>query len=249
MKNKSNLWIFAVGALLLALVLLLFRQCGDGKKTVPPAPAVTVDTTTTWRKDSTWNTPALPAPTPPDGGNFQAEADHYRHRYEHYKAEALRRAAELAALQSLLDSLGTDCPEASALGRELAMYREQWRADSAYIAELSEQVQLRRYAGTDSLPEYVHHYDITVLGSLPPGGYKYKTDFVQRTIERTVTLPAPKVRRNALTALVGLTIDDLRGTNARPVYALQYQLSGERLVATWQVGYPAQGMAGVGIRW
>jgi hypothetical protein len=247
MKNK-NIAIAILICILAAFVMMFWRACRPSTVHRPPS-TVTIDTTTTYKPDTGWHVPELPEAKPPRLGDFQAEAAHYRQRYEHYKAEALRRGAELGRLSALLDSLPPmgGCEAAlAALSKEVQMYRDQYGSDSAYIEELSRVAQLRNYSGTDSTADWRHHYDITVLGELPAGGYRYKTDFVQRTIERTVTLPPATVwRRRSLAALYGM------GADGRAIYAAEGRLQGKRLGLALLGGWNGQalGMGGVVWQW
>jgi len=249
--KKQTISIALLVLVALAFMMMFWRTCRNPKSEIRNPKSVTVDTLSTLKPDTGWHVPTLPPAKPPTYIPQQAakDAEHYRQRYEHYKKEWAKQGETLGRLSALLaeaEKVG-DCPTAlAALQGELAMWRDQGRADSAYIAALNELASLRNYAGQDSTADWVHHYDITVLGELPAGGYRYKTDFVQRTIERTVTLPPAQVwRRRSVAALYGI------GADGRAIYAAEGRLQGKRLGLAGLVGWDgaALGMAGVVWQW
>lgn len=227
--------LLVAGAAILAAMLA--RSCAPAQR--PDDGPGTVDTVRIYIPDTGWHVPVIP---PAQGADM---SEHWRGRYEHYKADAAAKGAELLRLSGRLDSLLLvgDCEAAGrALADELAMWRDQGRSDSAYIAELSALAAVRRYVGTDSTADWVHRYDITVTGELLPGGYKYRTDFLQRTVVRRV----PSFRRYGAAALLG-TGPDGRMYGAEGSFVFAAGRARAVAVAGWDTG--PFGMAGLGLAW
>lgn len=208
---KNYILSFFAG-IVLALLFILPATCNrqpDATKTT-----TTTDTTAVWKPD-TLHTPAVPEPEevnePPSPG-LQV----LQERYEHYKRLA-------NALRTELDSLsGVDC---DSLARRLTDLKEKLKAAGELVELLSREsgdmLSLKRYAFNDTTDTYIHFAEIKTNGILPPGGYKYRTDVLQKAVTTTVTTDNFFLKKNALGLLAGLQ------TDGRRVYGLQYERTGK----------------------
>jgi len=234
MKNINFIIGLTIGAL---SVFVLMKRCHP--KPVTTTTTTTTDTTDVWQPD-TLHIPPIPEPEPV---LMPPQAQIWRERYLHYKKEAIRFRSALDTVRfDLLDCKG----RAEQYARQLKEYDAQLNEAGDLVEMLSQEIgeasSLKKYAGTDSTSAYIHTWEITTAGRLPAGGYKYRTDVLQRNVSNKVTVENWYLKRNSVGLLVGLQAS---GSDFQRFYAIQYARQGKTLGILLQPGY-APAHAGFG---
>ncbi len=165
----------AIGILICILVVfaLLFRQ-GCQPSTVDREPTtVTVPAV----DNAPVVAPQFPTDNVPDPNpspDVQRELEHYKGRYAHYKAEAVRLGERLAALDLLIAADGLSCEEKQRLLAEKIKELESGEGAAAVLVdELNEELRPRRDTGRVETADYSYRWQFDHFGKMLPGGHVY----------------------------------------------------------------------------